>query len=39
MYSTELYGKRAARKGTKVFNKGIIINRIPPVLMVQLKRF
>ena len=39
MYDTEIYGKQEARKGTLQHNSGVKIEVLPPILMIQLKRF
>ena len=36
---TEIYGKQEARKGTLQHNSGVKIEVLPPILMIQLKRF
>ena len=39
MYYTELYGKQVAQKSKKLFYAGVRILELPPILMIQLKRF
>ena len=38
-YHTDYYGLQEARKGIKINNLGLRISKLPPVLMLQLKRF
>ena len=39
MYYIEGLGKRTAKKGNTSLNLGLSITKLPPVVMIQLKRF